>query len=63
MVTSIPAADVSSLSAAGSVVVESCLDVSVLRAVSQALSDGASERVYDLPEQMIAAAALVVSQV
>ena len=57
MMTSIPAADVSPLSAAGSV------DVSVLCAVSQALSDGASERVYDLPEQMIAAAALVVSQV
>ena len=63
MVTSIPAGDVSPPSAAGSVVVERCLDVSVLSAVSQALSAGASERIYDLTDQMIAAAALVVIQV
>ena len=61
--TSKPAADVSPLSAAGSVVVVRSLNVSVLSAVSQALSVGASERIYDLADQMIAAAALVVIQV
>ena len=43
--TSIPAADVVPPSAAGFVVVERSLGVSVLSSVSQALSAGASERV------------------
>ena len=63
MVTSIPAAEFSPPSAAGSAVVERSLCVSGLSAVSQALYVGASERVYVEPDQKIAVAALVVIQV